>query len=100
MKSLKKHENFERKKMKERYLLVKEHRIEQLANNCLKLGLREEEPVVIAERDEIVVLLPILNNYGNDTKSGRSLHKSFCMPITPSYSRRLRKELARRETSR
>jgi len=81
--------------MKERYLLIKENRIEQIADGVLKLGQVEETPIAVVTRRELVTLLPILNDYGNNNKSGRHLPKSFVMDITPSYARRLKREIAR-----
>ena len=81
--------------MKERYLLIKENRIEQIADGVLKLGQVEETPIAVAIRRELVTLLPILNDYGNNNDSGRHLPKSFAMPVSRSYARKLRKKIAR-----
>lgn len=81
--------------MKERYLLIKENRIDQIADGVLKLGQVEETHIAVANRKELVTLLPILNDYGNDNNSGRHLPKSFIMDVTPSYARRLKREITR-----
>ena len=83
--------------MTERYLITKETRIQDLSDYGMRLRLRKEEPVVVVTRDELIELLPILNNYGNSNLSGRILPRSFATPISSEYARRLRRELAKPE---
>jgi hypothetical protein len=81
--------------MNEKYLIVKECRIEQLAENCLELGLTEETPVAVTDKRGLIELLPVLNDYGNNNKSRRHLSKNFIMPVTLGYARKLKRELER-----
>ncbi len=82
--------------MTEKYIVFKEGHA-QNAGSDIELGLREEIHVAVVGIRELIEMLPILNDYGNNAKSGRHFPKGFVMDVDAGYARRLGRELLRKE---